>query len=69
MFELWMSWIKATILAIATQIVRATTFSISVTLTLAVTTVANAIASGHLMTFLAAPVAVSFDRLGATFFN
>ena len=67
--ELRVSWVDSTILTIPTQVVRAAALSISMTTTFAVVTVSNAIARGHIVTFLAAPIAPAFDGPRAVFFN
>ena len=69
MFELRMSQINPTILAIATQVMWAATLSISMASLFAMATVANTITSSYLVAFFAAPVAVSFDRSGAALFD
>ena len=68
-FKLWVSGINVTIFAIVTQIVRAIAFPISMASMLAMMTVANAIASGYFVTFLTAPVTVSFNRSRTAFFD
>ena len=67
--ELGVSRVNLTVLAVATQVMGATAFPVSMALMFAVSAVANAVTGSYLMAFFAAPVAVSFDGSKAAFFD
>ena len=67
--ELRIGRIDPTILAVLAQVVRVATPAISVAPPSTVTTVPNAIASRHIVTFLTTPVAFSLDGVRDLFIN
>ena len=67
--KLRVSRVNPTVLTIATQVMRAIAFAVSMASTFVVAVVANTVTSSYLMTFLAAPVTVSLDGSGAVFLD